>query len=162
MVTFVYNSDIPSYKKAFDAKPLEVKIFTVFALVIGLGTIVIVLLFFKWYADTLIPFTGAITAILYLNPAIITIFNRPAYQISRFPIQVGIIWLLGLFMLFSINDLHPDSFSLHTTIPSLRVSPYRWLVSMVMPAIWIVILGIRPLIAFIQQRKLKHSNLLIG
>ena len=154
-VTFVYNNNIESYKAHFASLPIEVKVFATFALFVSVVGICMPL-YKPLYA--ILPFTGSIGGILYLNPLIITIFNNPK-QKRRFPLQVGIIALLALFMCFGIDDLRPDSYSLHASSPYARISPYRYLFTMIVPAIWIVVLAIRPIVTF-QHRKSKHQDLL--
>ena len=134
------SSLMPIIKKSLFASPIELKIFISFSFLVFILDIILDTIGSKELKESIIPITGWSISSPYSTCAMIGFLFVSGLTKNAFWIRNLLILMLTTSIIFGVISFIGSGGEYYSTNPYLRVSQWRPIWTMVIPAFWILVL----------------------
>jgi len=134
------SSLFPSMKKSFFASPIELKIFILFSILVLILDLVLNSFISKELKESIVPITGWTMSAFYSTCAIIGFFFILGLARNAFRVRNLLLLMLISIVIFGAISFIGSNGAYYSSNPYLRVSQWRPIWTMAIPAFWILVL----------------------
>lgn len=146
-------SEKPYWLSRFSVAPLELKLFYLFSFLVSLLSIVFIFLPHN-FSDTIIPVTGWLPAMIYINASIFAtplLFRRSNVRLKKVH-RLGVLGLLILSVIRGLMDMKYYN-NVYVDNPYLFISQWRPVWTIIIPLVWMVLLSFDRVTIFCQKEE---------